>query len=40
MKLKWLPNLNKFISHFSVPSVTKIWKKYKRLSLISPINDK
>lgn len=40
MKLKWLSNLNKFINHFSVSSVTKIWKKYKRLSLISPINDK
>lgn len=40
MKLKWLSNLSKFINQFSVPSVTKIWKKYKRLSLVSPINDK
>lgn len=40
MKLKWLSNLNKFINHFSVPSVTKIWKKNTRDCLISPINNK
>lgn len=40
MRLKWSPNLNKLNDHANGPAVTRIRRKYTRMSLMSPINVK